>query len=359
MSLKDISEIVEDYDTKELTIGTIGSHSALNIFRGAKDEGLDTVCICKEESKKVYQNFGVVDEFIIVDEYTDLIHDKTQDKLRDLNTILIPHGSFNAYIGDKVNEIPLPIFGNRDLLNWETNRNKQREWLKRSGVKIPKVYESPDEIDGPVIAKFPGAKGGQGYFITNSTESFYKKSENMVEKGHITEKDLEDIHIQEYIVGVNAYPQYFVSISGNRELEILGVDRRYESSVDGIGRIPSDEQLGMDINPTYTVVGNFPLTLRESLLSKVLDMGERVVETSREISSPGIFGPFCLEIVITDDLELYVFEISARIVAGTNPGIGTSPYPYIKYGENMYMGRRISAEVLEAAHKEELNKILS
>ena len=46
--------------------------------------------------------------------------------------------------------------------------------------------------------------------------------------------------------------------------------------------------------------------------------------------------------MITDDLKIFTFEISARIVAGTNVGIGTSPYAYLKYGENMYMGRRIA-----------------
>ncbi len=43
------------------------------------------------------------------------------------------------------------------------------------------------------------------------------------------------------------------------------MDRRYESAVDSIGKIPACQQLEIDINPTYTVVGNFPIVLRESL----------------------------------------------------------------------------------------------
>jgi 5-formaminoimidazole-4-carboxamide-1-(beta)-D-ribofuranosyl 5'-monophosphate synthetase len=99
------------------------------------------------------------------------------------------------------------------------------------------------------------------------------------------------------------------------------------------------------LNPTYTVVGNIPVTLRESLLPEVLRMGDDVARASKEIAPPGIIGPFCLETVITNRLEIFTFETSARIVAGSNVGIGTSPYAYLKYGEKMYMGRRIAREI--------------
>ena len=38
----------------------------------------------------------------------------------------------------------------------------------------------------------------------------------------------------------------------------------------------------------------------------------------------GMIGPFCLETIVTDKLDFKVFEISARIVAGSNPFIGGS-----------------------------------
>ena len=85
--------------------------------------------------------------------------------------------------------------------------------------------------------------------------------------------------------------------------------------------------------------------------------GLEAVEKARELAPPGIIGPFCLETVITDDLKIFTFEISARIVAGTNVGIGTSPYAYLRYGENMYMGRRIAVEIKEAVKQKRLNEI--
>jgi 5-formaminoimidazole-4-carboxamide-1-(beta)-D-ribofuranosyl 5'-monophosphate synthetase len=359
MTIKDeINAILKNYEKTKIAIGTLGSHSALNIFKGAKEEGLRTVCICKRKDEIIYKKFPLADEIILVDDFRELLDDAVQEKLRNLNTILVPHGSFTAYISTNkiVNELFVPMFGNRELLHWEASREKQREWLEKAGLTLPKMFKKPSEIHGLVIAKFPGAMGGKGYFLANSPESFRRKAKDMIQRGHLKKEDLERIHFQEYIMGVNVYPHYFRSILED-EVELLGVDRRYESSVDNLGRIPSREQLQIDVNPTYTIVGNIPITLRESLLSELLRMGDNVAKTSEEIAPPGIIGPFCLETVITDDLKIYTFEISARIVAGTNVGIGTSPYTYLKYGEGMWMGKRIAREVKQAIRDDRLVEI--
>jgi 5-formaminoimidazole-4-carboxamide-1-(beta)-D-ribofuranosyl 5'-monophosphate synthetase len=355
----EVNNILGQYDPSKITIGTLGSHSALNIFKGAKEEGFKTVCICKKETEIVYKRFPLADQIIRVKDFSELLGDDIQQKLRKTNTILVPHGSFNAYVGtDRIlNELNVPLFGNRELLNWETDRKKQREWLKKAGLKLPKTFESPENIEGLVIAKFPGAMGGKGYFLADSKQSFQKKAEDMLKRGHLLKRDLENIHFQEYVVGVNVYPLYFHSPL-DKEIELLGMDRRYESTVDSIGKIPANEQLQINVNPTYTVVGNFPIVARESLLPELLRMGEKVTLVSRKIAPPGIIGPFCLETVITDDLKIYTFEISARIVAGSNVGIGTSPYAYLKYGEGMYMGRRIAREIKNAITNKQLEKVV-
>ncbi len=359
ISKDEVNSILGKYDSRKITIGTLGSHSALNIFKGAKEEGFSTICVCKKETEIVYKRFPLVDQVILVEDFSEILDDDVQQKLIAANTILVPHGSFNAYVGTEkiIDKLRVPLFGNRELLNWETNREKQREWLKKAGLKLPKTFKNPDDIYGLVIAKFPGAMGGKGYFLVESPESFHKKARDMIKRGHLREKDLENIHFQEYVIGVNVYPLYFHSPL-NKEVELLGMDRRYESTVDSIGKIPAGEQLQVNVNPTYTVVGNFPIVARESLLPELLRMGENVTLISRKIAPPGIIGPFCLETVITDDLKIYTFEISARIVAGSNVGIGTSPYAYLKYGEGMYMGRRIAREIKNAINNNELEKVV-
>jgi 5-formaminoimidazole-4-carboxamide-1-(beta)-D-ribofuranosyl 5'-monophosphate synthetase len=357
---QDIQKILDKYDQTKLAVGTLGSHSSLNIFKGAKEEGLRTVCICKEKDTIMYQKYPVVDELIIVKDFTELLNTSLQERLRSLNVILVPHGSFTAYLSTEqlTNNLKVPLMGNRKLLHWEANRKSQEEWLQQAGLKLPATFKSPDDIDRLVIAKMQGAKGGRGYFLANSSKGFYKRAEEMLKRGLVTKQDIETVHLQEYVLGVNVYPSYFSSIL-NSDVELLAMDRRYETAVDSIGKIPASEQLEIDIAPTYTVVGNFPIVLRESLLPDIMRMGEAVHKKAVELAPPGIIGPFCLETVITDDLNIYTFEISARIVAGTNVGIGTSPYAYLRYGENMYMGRRIALELTNALKQKQLQNVVA
>jgi len=354
----DIGRILENYDQNKIAIGTLGSHSSLNIFKGAKEEGFRTVCICKEKDAIMYQKYPLVDELIIINDFTEVLREKLQERLRKLNVVLVPHGSFTAYLSTEelTDSLMVPMFGNRQLLHWEANRKSQEEWLRQAGLRLPATFKTPEDIDRLIIAKLPGAKGGRGYFLANSPKSFHRKFDEMVKRGLMSKDDLEKVHLQEYALGVNVYPSYFSSIIKD-DVELLAMDRRYESAVDSIGKIPASEQLEIDINPTYTVVGNFPIVLRESLLPEIMRMGDNVHKKARELAPPGIIGPFCLETVITDDLKIFTFEISARIVAGTNVGIGTSPYAYLRFGENMYMGRRIAVELKEAIKQNRLNEV--
>ncbi len=356
----DIGKILGKYDTGKLAIGTLGSHSSLNIFKGAREEGFRTVCICKEKDAIMYKKFPLVEELIIVKDFTELLSEALQEKLRKLNVVLIPHGSFTAYLSTKelTDSLLVPMFGNRELLHWEANRKEQEEWLRKAGLRLPATFKTPEDIDRLIIAKLPGAKGGRGYFLANSPKAFYKKFKEMVKRGLLQESDVDKVHLQEYALGVNVYPSYFSSIIKD-DVELLAMDRRYESAVDAIGKIPASEQLDIELNPTYTIVGNFPIVLRESLLPELMRMGDNVHKKAKELAPPGIIGPFCLETVITDDLKIFTFEISARIVAGTNVGIGTSPYAYLRYGENMYMGRRIAVEIKDAMRQKRLPEVVA
>jgi len=111
-----------------------------------------------------------------------------------------------------------------------------------------------------------------------------------------------------------------------------------------------------EVDPSYTIIGNIPIVIRESLLPEFIEMGKRVIEESKKIAYPGLFGPFCLETVVTPEQEIYVFEISARIVAGTNPYIDGSPYTALKYKVPMSTGRRIALEIKDAIRQNKLKK---
>ena len=331
-------------------IATLGSHSALQILKGAKDEGFTTAVVCKRGLEKPYKMFPVADKLMVIDDFRDFF--SVEPELKKMNAIIIPHASFIAYMGTQmVERITVPYFGNREVLRWEADRNLQRQWLTEAGLKVPKIFTSPKDIDCSVIVKLHGARGGRGYFIANSEQDFKKK--------FALHNHTDDFVIQEYILGVPIYVHYFYSpLTG--ELEIMSFDRRFESNVDSLGRISARDQMALDnVDPSYVIVGNLPLVVRESLLPHFIDIGERVVEKSKELMGKGLYGPFCLEGIVTPSLEYFVFEISARIVAGTNPFIEGSPYTALRYSVPMSTGRRIAREIKDAVAKGQLQSVVT
>jgi len=355
MTKINIKDMLTNYDKKNLTIATVCSHSSLQIFNGARKEGLKTLGIVVGEKKKFYDAFplGRPDEFMMVDDYKEIL-DRT-DELREKNVIVIPHGSFVEYLGaDKFSTLDLPTFGNRNVLMWESDRNKERVWLEDAGLTMPQEIKDPHDIDMPVIVKYHGAKGGKGFFIAKTYEEFKQR----IEKG-------KSFSIQEFVMGTRYYLHYFYSPINDDayklskgSLQLLSMDRRDETTIDEVQRLGSIQELEeLGIHPTFVVTGNIPIVIRESLLPKVFKMGEGVVEKSLELFG-GIIGSFCLETVVTEDLEFKVFEISARIVAGTNPYISGSPYSeFIQ--PDLSTGRRIAQEIKYANKKNLLEEILS
>lgn len=327
----------------DIAIGTLGSHTALQILRGAKDEGFKTTVVCTKEMAPVYRTFRLADKITEIDHYTDFF--SLEKELE--NTVVIPHASFIAYLDlERLANMHLLYYGNRKILEWDADRSKEREWLKRAGLKTPIIFSKPEDIDRPVIVKLHGANGGKGYFVVHTAEGFYKNIEKVRGKKYV---------LQEYIVGVPLYAHYFYSkIDG--ELEILGFDKRYESNVDSIGRIAAKDQISLELETSYNIVGNIPVAVRESMLPKYFDMGQRIVESSQEMG--GVHGPFCLETIVTPDLDIYTFEISARIVAGTNPFADGSPYTYMRYGTHVSTGRRIAMEIKRALEAGRLQEVL-
>ncbi|MDD9953565.1 MAG: formate--phosphoribosylaminoimidazolecarboxamide ligase [Candidatus Woesearchaeota archaeon] len=332
----------------DYSIATLGSHSALQILHGAKQEGFKTIVVCAKGREEPYTMFPVADEIITVDSFKEF----PEEELIKKNAIIIPHGSFIAYMGiEATKSMNAKYYGNKAILEWESDRNMEREWLKeKAGINMPLMFEKPEDIDRSVIVKFHGAQGGRGYFLARNTEDFNEKI-----KAHPG----KEYAIQEYIIGVPIYIHYFYSPI-TKELEILSFDKRYESNVDSIGRISARDQIALDsVDPSYVVVGNVPIVIRESLLPKAIEMGKAVVEASKTIvGEQGLFGPFCLEGVLTPDQEFFIFEISARIVAGTNPFVDGSPYSYLKYDEPMSTGRRIARDIKQAIEQDRINEVI-
>lgn len=352
------SELLANYDLDNIAVATVCSHTSLQIFHGARLEGFRTIGITlKNRSIRYYDAFprAKPDLILKVDDFRKL--ETIVPELTRENAILVPHGSFVEYTTPEVLEnLPLPIFGNRKVLRWESNRKLARSWLVSAGIRMPHEFESPTELDRPALIKGYGAKGGRGFFIVKDYEEF-KSIEPYLPEKYI---------IQEYILGTRYYIHYFYSplksegyrIEPGGSIELLSMDRRDETNIDEIYKLGSKEELKRhNIFPTFVVTGNIPVVIRESLLPEVFTMGENVVKRSIELFG-GVIGPFCLETVVTDKLQFYVFEISARIVAGTNPFISGSPYADL-IGDRLSTGRRIAQELRWGIENDSLEKIIS
>ena len=281
MDTSKIDDILAEYDTSQLSIATVCSHSSLQLFHGAKQEGFHTIGIAVgEERRRFYDAFpkGKPDEFIMVDKYTEIL-DLTHE-LQKKNSIVIPHGSFVEYLGaDKFLSLDLPTFGNRDVLQWESNRDIERDWLESAGLTMPKEVKNPKDIEKPVIVKYHGAKGGKGFFIAKTYEEFQKRIQPN-----------KPYTIQEFVMGTRYYLHYFYSPIQNNayklkkgSLQLLSMDRRDETTIDEVQRLGSIAELEeIGIHPTFVVTGNIPIVMRESLLPKVFKMGEQVAEKCPE-----------------------------------------------------------------------------
>ena len=337
------------------SIATLGSHCALQVLKGARDEGFKTILVCEKKREKLYRRFKFIDKLILVDSFLELSDKKCSSQLKEEDAIIIPHGTLISQMdSSQIESIKIPIFGNKWILRWESDRKMKEKLMIESKLNIPKTISSSKDINTLVIAKRHGAAGGKGYFLTTSENDYSKKRDKLIAQGII--KGDNDLYLQEYAFGVSAYLQYFYSPL-NGDLEFFGVDRRYESDIDGLGRIPAPQQMDVDLIPSFNVIGNSPIVLRESLLDEVYSMGERFVDAAKRLVSPGMNGPFCLEGVYDENGKFTTFEFSARIVAGTNMYVDGSPYSTFLYDEPMSMGRRIAREIKKAKSDNLLSKI--
>ncbi len=174
----EITKIVNNYS--DIRLGVLGSHSALEIMDGAKDEGLQTVVLCQKGRELPYKRFGrIADEIIVLNKFKDIVSTKLQNRLRETNTVIVPHRSLTAYLGYKTieNSFKVPIFGNRALFQAEERSHKKNQYylLKKARIKYPKITSNPKNINKLSIVKVQEKKRKlERAFFTVTSYADYK-----------------------------------------------------------------------------------------------------------------------------------------------------------------------------------------
>ncbi len=371
---KKIQEIVDSYDTDDLTIGVLGGHSGLDVCRGAKKHGFNTIAVCQKGREKTYTKYyktrdgkGCIDETIVLDKFADITKPKVQEELREKNTIFIHNRYFWVYFDfkDIENNFNIPIFGTRSMLKLEERDVPKNQYylLDKAGIRYPKIFKSPKDIDRLVIVKVNEAIRGyeRAFFYATNYDDYKKKSEDMLKKKMITEEALKNAVIEEYIVGAQINFNYFYSVI-DKELEIMGTDTRRQTNLDGLIRLPANEQLEVlkYLKPKIIETGHIAATTKESIIEKIFDLGEKFVKTTQKEHPPGIIGPFALQGAIAADKgreEMVVFDVSMRIPG--SPLTRFTPHSGYLYGDSISYGERIAMEIKKAEEIDKLKEIVT
>ena len=379
---EDIVQVLEGYDPSKIRIATIGSHSALDVCDGAIEEGFQTLVFCEKGREAPYARYfrsvrdkdgrvvrGAVDDAIVLGKFEEVVSPKFQEHLRSVSGLFIPNRSFTSYVDLEAieDDFRIPIFGSRNLLRTEEREfEKSYYWiLEKAKLPTPEKFEQPRDIDGLAIVKLPHKvkKLERGFFTAASYQEFREKSQALLKQGVISEKDLKNARIERYIIGPIFNFDFFYSPieDGAEKLELLGIDWRFETSLDGHVRLPAEQQRTLNDAqriPEYVVVGHNSATLRESSLNDVFAIAERYVKATQQHFPPGIIGPFTLQTAVDKDLQFWVYDVSPRIGGGTNVHMSLGhPYGNALWRRPMSTGRRIAMEIrrgIEAARLGEL-----
>ncbi len=362
--------------TKPITIATLGSHSALDICRGAKDVGYRTLVIAEKGREQTYATYyktrgkiGCIDECIVVEKFSDILSGKIQKELKKRNCIFIPHRSFEAYLHFDYDAIEktfdTPLFGNKYLLKIEERgvTPNQYDLLKKAHIRFPLQYKDPKKIDRVCLVKVLEKERGfeRAFFLVNSYKDYIAQVKEKIARGVFTKKQLEKAVIEEFVVGVQVNFNYFYSPLTGR-LELLGTDTRRQTNFEGMTRLPASYQKEVikNIPIQYEEAGHIAVTILESLLEDVFAMGERFVKATQETTSPGIIGPFSLQAIVVPGppkKEIIVIDVSPRMPG--SPGISATPYSGYLFGSQVSVGKRVAMEINEAEKKKKLTLLLT
>lgn len=362
ISQSSMVDVVAKYDRPSIAV--LGSHSALEIMDGAKDEGFRTIAYCQRGRHLPYQRFSrIADDIIILDKFSDMAAKEHQQHMRTEESIVVPHRSLAVYLGYDIleNDFALPIFGNRRLFRAEERGEERGQYfmLKSAGLRLPRIYEKPQDIDGPCIVKVQekSRKLERAFFIVSSPSDYTAKSQKMIDLGIIDNAGLELASIEELAIGTYMNFNYFASPIKD-QVDFMGIERRLQTNIMDFNALPASQQSQIDVELQNIEVGHTPASARESLLNTILDMGDRFVEAARRDHAPGVIGPFSLQSVITKDLEMVVYDVSLRVPG--NPILATTtPYTKYQYGETFGVGRRIAMEIRWAAEQDRLADIIT
>ena len=374
-----VTSALARYDLAELTLSSIGSHSALEVAAGARLQGLRNLIITASGREKTYARYfarsselparGCVDDTLALARFPDLLNADVQEQLLARSVLFIPNRSFEVYLHQAYSyaeieqRMLVPFIGNRYLLRAEERDEADNQYalLDRAGIRRPRQFMKPADIDTLVMVKAPHATVSyeRAFFLCSNPAEYERAAARLMEAGMVNEAGLKNAVIEEYALGPTVNLNFFYSpILG--ELELLGTDTRRQTNLDGLKSLPPAQlEAAAGIPVRMEEAGHIATTLTESMLESAFEIGERFVAASRAALAPGVIGPFALQcVIVAGPPKAFVcYDVSLRIPG--SPGTRYTPYSSYRWGRDIAVGERIAMEVAFARDADRLHEILT
>ncbi len=368
---RNLKTIMHGYDEKKLSIGSLGSHSALDVAEGASLRGVHNFVVALLGREMPYtigfkkrlqgqRAVGCVDEVKVVGKWTDILTDRVIKWMRERNGVLIPNRSLAVYLRDekvgsydRLLDANIPFYGNINLLQAEERTlpfkiEYDQDFLaEKAGLPVPERFFKPEQINKPVLVK--AAQVGtqrnfeRNFIVVNSAEEYFDSLQKFIDKvpksqKAIAEKTFLSAPIQEYLgTGSVINLNYFYSQIWD-DLELLGTDTRTQ--------FPSGEE-----------ATHIPISLRESLYQQALQMGYSLVSSVKKYYPQGLIGPFAIQCIGDENERLRPIDLSFRIPG--SPDVSITPPALYTHGRSVSFGERIAMELQDAVEQGRLREVLS
>jgi 5-formaminoimidazole-4-carboxamide-1-(beta)-D-ribofuranosyl 5'-monophosphate synthetase len=379
VSSESVARALAGYDPSRLTLCSIGSHSALDVAYGARAQGLRNLVVTAKGREQTYARHfavksepvprGCVDAVLELDSFPEILRENVQRRLLDANVLFVPNRSFEVYLYQKYSyaeierRMLVPFFGNRYLLKAEEREGETDQYalLARAGIRHPKRFASPHEIDALAMVKAPHARVSfeRAFFLASSPREYEETAARLIADGVVTPEGLAAARIEEYALGPSVNLNFFYSpVLG--ELELSGTDTRRQTNLEGFRNLPpSAFEAVRGVAMRLEEAGHIAATILESMLEPAFEMGERFIAAAREVAPPGAIGPFALQCVVAagPPKELICYDLSLRIPG--SPGTRYTPYSGYRWGRDLSVGERIAMEIVMARDTDRLLEVLT
>ena len=344
----EMQEMAKGYDCDAVGIAVLGSHSALELGMSATSLGMPCTVVVEKGRSGLYtkHNRHLFTDVIELDKFSEILNESVQEELRQKNRIFIPNRSFSVYAcksketryDDIENNFKVPMYGNRFILRAEDRKDEKGQYhiLKSAGIRIPKQFKTPEEIDRLAIVKVQqaGNELERAFFYVKNAEDYDQQAKKLKDQGVISEKTLKEARIEEYVLGAryNANFHKYALTEFFGDFDFVGTSDRRQVNLQGFLNLPAREQLKLDVPVKNEEIGHFGLTIRESKQPDLYKAAEKLFHSEQLLKDypPGIIGLCGIQGAMAysptnpKELEFVVFDLSPRIPG--DPAMGpTTP----------------------------------